>query len=300
MYAALAGNLAIAAMKMGAALYTGSSAMFTESIHSLVDTGNQGLILYGLKRSARPADTSHPFGHGLELYFWSFVVALLIFAIGGAYAIYEGVEKVLHPAPIESAWVSFLVIAISVVVEGLSFGVARRELQARFAGVPLWTAMRRSKDPSTFAVLVEDGAALGGLLIALLGIAASVYLDEPRADGIASVAIGGLLIAAAFVLGRETQSLLTGESASPVLLAKARAIIEADPRVVRIEELKSLQLGPASVLLAVTLEIRRDLSADEQRRVIGGLRATVQAGLPVIANLYLRLPDDVLAADMEP
>src|SRR4051794_24993500 len=168
--------------------------MFTEAIHSFVDTGNQGLILFGLRRAARPADDIHPFGHGLELYFWSFVVALLIFAFGGTFAIYEGVEKVRHPQPIESAWVNFIVIAVSIVFEGLSFGVARREMRARFAGVPLWTAMRRSKDPSTFAVLLEDGAALTGLVIALIGVAVSSYLDEPRADGVASIGIGALLI----------------------------------------------------------------------------------------------------------
>ncbi|WP_336486059.1 cation diffusion facilitator family transporter [Methylobacterium nigriterrae] len=294
-YAALAGNLAIAASKLAAATFTGSSAMFTEAIHSLVDTGNQGLILYGLRRAARPADETHPFGHGLELYFWSFVVALLIFAFGGAFAIYEGVEKIRHPQPIDSAWVNVVVIAVSIVFEGLSFGVARREMRARFTGIPLWTAMRRSKDPSTFAVLLEDGAALAGLVIALGGVAVSGYLGEPRADGIASVGIGALLIGTAFVLGRETRSLLTGESASPALLDRAREIIAADPCVVRIDDLRSLQLGPACVLLAVTLDISRDLTADEQRGTITNLRATVQAGLPVVAHLYLRLAEQVPA-----
>ena len=193
-YAALAGNLAIAATKLGAATFTGSCAMFTEAIHSFVDTGNQGLILYGMRRAARPAYEVHPFGHGLELYFWSFVVALLIFALGGAFAIYEGIERIRHPEMIESVWVNFAVIGVSMVFEGLSFRVAWREMRARFADIPIWTAMRRSKDPSTFAVLLEDGAALLGLAIALLVVGASVYLDEARADGIASVAIGALLI----------------------------------------------------------------------------------------------------------
>ena len=291
-YAALAGNLAIAATKLAAAIFTGSSAMFTEAIHSFVDTGNQGLILYGMRRAARPADEIHPFGHGLELYFWSFVVALLIFALGGAFAIYEGIEKIRHPEMIESAWVNFAVIGVSMVFEGLSFRVAWREMRARFADVPIWTAMRRSKDPSTFAVLLEDGAALLGLVIALLGVGASVYLDEPRADGIASVAIGALLINTAFVLARETQSLLTGERASATILTRAREIIEADSRVARIEGLRSLQLGPASVLLAGSLDIRPDLSATEQRRAFTDLRKTVQADLPGITYLYLGLSEE--------
>jgi divalent metal cation (Fe/Co/Zn/Cd) transporter len=193
---------------------------------------------------------------------------------------------------IKSAWVNFAVIGVSRVFEGLSFRVAWREMRARFADVPIWTAMRRSKDPSTFAVLLEDGAALLGLAIALLGVGASVYLDEPRADGIASVAIGALLINTAFVLARETQSLLTGERASATILTRAREIIEADSRVARIEELRSLQLGPASVLLAGTLDIRPDLPATEQRRAFTDLHKAVQAGLPGITYLYLGLSEE--------
>lgn len=291
-YAALAGNLAIAAAKFGAAIFTGSSAMFTEAIHSFVDTGNQGLILYGMRRAARPADETHPFGHGLELYFWSFVVALLIFALGGAFAIYEGIEKIRHPEPIGSAWINFAVIGLAMLFEGLSFSVAWREMRTRFTDLPMWTAMRRSKDPSTFAVLLEDGAALTGLVIALVGVSASVYLDQPWADGIASVAIGALLIGTAFVLARETQSLLTGERASATTLRRAREIIEADARVVRVDELRSLQLGPASVLLAGTLDIRRDLSATEQRRAFTALREAVQRGLPGVTYLYVELSEE--------
>jgi hypothetical protein len=182
-YAALGGNLAIAVTKFGAALYTGSSAMFTEALHSLVDTVDQGLLLYGMHRARRPPDEAHPFGYGLELYFWSFVVALLIFSLGGAFAIYEGVEKIRHPESIRNAWVNFTVLGLAVLFEGYSFGVAWREMRRRHADVGMWSALRRSKDPSTFTLILEDGAALTGLGLAAIGVAVSVGFDEPCADG---------------------------------------------------------------------------------------------------------------------
>ncbi|TGD98228.1 cation diffusion facilitator family transporter [Methylobacterium nonmethylotrophicum] len=289
-YAALAGNLAIAVTKLAAALYTGSGAMFTEAVHSFVDTGNQGLLLYGMRRAARPADDSHNFGHGLELYFWSFVVALLIFTLGGAYAVYEGVEKLKHPEPMEAPWINVGVIALSAVFEGLSFRTARREMRARFAQVSLWTAVTRSKDPSTFAIILEDGAALIGLGLALAGVVASGFLGWPQADGVASVAIGLLLVATAGILFRETRSLLTGESASPRLIEQARSILAADQRVVRIERMRSLQLGPGTVLLAVTLDLAPDLTGDELRRATADLRTAIRHGLPGVAHLYVQLP----------
>ncbi|UHC16608.1 cation diffusion facilitator family transporter [Methylobacterium currus] len=289
-YAALAGNLAIAVTKLAAASYTGSGAMFTEAVHSFVDTGNQGLLLYGMRRAARPADDSHNFGHGLELYFWSFVVALLIFTLGGAYAVYEGVEKLRHPEPVTAPWVNVGVIALSGIFEGLSFRTARREMRARFARESLWTAVTRSKDPSTFAIILEDGAALIGLGFALAGIVASGFLGWSRGDGVASVAIGCLLIATAGVLFRETRSLLTGESASPRVIEQAKGILTADPRVVRIERMRSLQLGPGTVLLAVTLDLAPHLSGAELRRATADLRAAIRHGLPGVAHLYVQLP----------
>lgn len=289
-YAALAGNLAIAVTKLAAAFYTGSGAMFTEAVHSFVDTGNQGLLLYGMRRAARPADDSHNFGHGLELYFWSFVVALLIFTLGGAYAVYEGVEKLRHPEDMTAPWVNVGVIVLSGVFEGLSFRTARREMRARFARESLWTAVTRSKDPSTFAIILEDGAALIGLGLALLGVVASGFLGWPHGDGAASVAIGLLLIATAGVLFRETRSLLTGESASPRVIEQARAILSADPRVVGIERMRSLQLGPGAVLLAVSLDLAPGLTGDGLRSATADLRAAIRHGLPGVAHLYFQLP----------
>ncbi|ACL55358.1 cation diffusion facilitator family transporter [Methylobacterium nodulans] len=297
-YAALAGNLAIAATKLMAALYTGSSAMFTEAVHSFVDTGNQGLLLYGLHRAARPADDSHNFGHGLELYFWSFVVALMIFALGGAYAIYEGIEKIRHPHPIEAAWVNVAVIGTALVFEGLSFLAAWREMRHRFARLPLWRAVARSKDPSTFAVVLEDGAALIGLGFALAGIVGSTWLGRPQSDGVASVAIGLLLVATAMVLFRETRSLLTGESASPRLIEQATAILRSDPRVLGVPRLRSLHLGPTTVLLAASLDLDRDLSAEGIRHAVGDLRGAIRHGLPGVELLLeLREAEAVASSD---
>ena len=287
-YAALAGNLAIAVTKFGAALYTGSSAMLTEAIHSLVDTGNQGLLLYGLRRAARPPDERHPFGHGLELYFWSFVVALLVFTLGGAVSIYEGIHKMRHPEPITSAWVNFVVLGASIVFEGLSFAVAYREFRARYAHLSLWTGIERSKDPSAFAVLLEDGAALAGLGVALVGVSVSVWFDLPAADGAASIVIGGLLVVTALVLARETRSLLTGESTSPRVLA-ARAVLDADPRVTKVENIMSLHLGPAQVLLAITLDLQRNLTVDQVRATADDLRQRIEARQPIISHVFFRL-----------
>ncbi|MRI57191.1 cation diffusion facilitator family transporter [Methylobacterium sp. DB1607] len=286
-YAALAGNLAIAVTKFGAALYTGSSAMFTESLHSLVDTLDQGLLLYGMHRAKRPPDAAHPFGYGLELYFWSFVVALLIFSLGGAFAIYEGVEKILHPEPIRNAWVNFTVLGFAALFEGYSFSVAWREMRRRHSDTGMWSALRRSKDPSTFTVILEDGAALTGLALAAIGVAVSARFGETRADGVASLFIGLLLVGVAIVLARETRSLLTGESASASLLTQARTLVSADDRIARIEDVRSLQIGTDGVLLAMVLAFRDDADAADRDGAFAEAYARVREHLPVVTYLYL-------------
>ncbi|WP_029910961.1 cation diffusion facilitator family transporter [Caulobacter sp. UNC358MFTsu5.1] len=262
-YAALAGNLAIAATKFVAFALTGSSAMLTEAIHSSVDTGNQGLLLLGLARARKPPSQTHPFGYGMEVYFWAFVVALLIFALGGAFSIYEGVLKILRPEPIGRAWINFLVIGLAVLFEGGSFLVAWKEFRVLTRGTPFMRAIRRSKDPSVFAVLLEDGAALAGLAIAALGVAGSAVFGVPWADGAASVAIGVLLVAVAIFLANETRSLLTGESASPRIVEAVREMLAADPRVDTVAEVLSMHLGPQEILLGVTLDFHDDLTAGE-------------------------------------
>jgi cation diffusion facilitator family transporter len=287
-YAALAGNLAIAVTKFGAAIFTGSSAMFSEAIHSSVDTGNQGLLLLGLKRAARPPDASHPFGHGMELYFWAFVVALMIFALGGAFSIYEGIHKIVSPEPISDAWVNYLVLGLSIVFEGYSFSVALHEFREAHQGEPFWQAIRASKDPSVFAVLLEDSAALAGLLVAITGVGLAQLLHMPALDGAASVVIGLLLVASASFLARETLSLLTGESASRGSLAQVKALLTADNRVAAVDEMLSMQLGPREVLLALTIDFRDDLAGDELERAAAELTLMVEQAHPEITRLFMR------------
>jgi cation diffusion facilitator family transporter len=286
-YAAAAGNLAIAASKFTAFGFTGSSAMLTEGVHSLVDTGNQGLLLLGLHRAARPPDRGHPFGHGMELYFWSFVVALMIFALGGAFSIYEGVLKIMDPEPMSQPWINFLVLGLAIVFEGTSFTIAFREQRRRRAG-KLLEVVRASKDPSLFAVLLEDSAALAGLVVALIGVVAATYLDFPQADGMASIGIGLLLVGTASFMANETRSLLTGEAATPEVVADIRRILEADPRVVTVMEVLSLHLGPREVLVGVTIDFNDDLPGGEIENAADELSQAIQAAQPSITRLFLR------------
>lgn len=288
-YAAAAGNLAIAVSKFVAFAFTGSSAMLTEGVHSVVDTGNQGLLLLGLRRAARPPDAGHPFGHGMELYFWSFVVALMIFALGGAFSIYEGALKLMRPEPIERAWISFLVLGLAILFEGASFTVAFREHRRRHGpGGGFLASVRGSKDPSLFAVLLEDAGALMGLLIALVGVTAAVVFDIPQADGLASIGIGVLLTLIAAFMANETRSLLTGEAAAPAVVADIRRILESDERVVEVVEVLSLHLGPREVLIGVTIDFRDDLPGGMIERAAEALSRDIQAAQPSVTRLFLR------------
>jgi cation diffusion facilitator family transporter len=287
-YAAAIGNLAIAIAKFAAFAFTGSTAMLTEGIHSVVDTGNEGLLLLGLKRAERPPDEGHPFGHGMELYFWAFVVALMIFSLGGAVSIWEGVEKVLHPEPINRPWINFLVLGAAILFEGGSFMVAWREQKRRSPERPLLHAVRLSKDPSLFTVLLEDSAALIGLLIALAGVSCALLFRWPMADGIASILIGLLLTAVAVFMANETRSLLTGEGASAKVVADVRRILDDDPRVVRVIEVLSMHLGPQEVLVGVTIDFRDDLPGGEIERAAGELSRKIQQARPEITRIFLR------------
>lgn len=287
-YAAALGNLAIAASKFVAFAVTGSSAMLTEGVHSLVDTGNQGLLLLGLKRAARPPDEGHPFGHGMELYFWSFVVALMVFAIGGAFSIYEGVLKVFRPEPMVKPWVNFLVLGLAIVFEGASFTVAWREQRRRAPRGRFFSIIKASKDPSLFAVLLEDSAALLGLLIALAGVTGAVVFHYPQADGMASICIGLLLTAVAAFMANETRSLMTGEAASKFVVADVRRVLAEDRRVVKVMEVLSLHLGPREVLVGVTIDFDDDLPGREIERAAQDLSLAIQAVRPEITRIFLR------------
>jgi cation diffusion facilitator family transporter len=289
-YAALAGNLAIAGVKLGAFFITGASAMLTEAIHSAVDTGNQALLLFGLHRAARPPDESHPFGYGMELYFWSFVVALLVFAVGGGVSIYEGAVKIAHPAQIENVWVNYIVLGAAIAFESASFFVAHREFRKDTANFKrsLFRSIRLSKDPSIFAILLEDGAALAGLAIALAGIAASQIFAFPMADGLASVGIGVLLVVVAVFLANETRSLLAGEAASPEVRRHIRALAAADPRVVSAPEVLTLHFGPHEILAAITIDFDDDIPGHAVEQAARELSAKIRKEIPAITRVFLR------------
>jgi len=287
-YAAFAGNLAIAMTKAGAAFWSGSGAMLGEAIHSAVDTGNQALLLYGGWRSRRRPDKMHPFGYGTEYYFWAFIVALLIFALGGAVTIYEGIQRLNRPMQIVDPWLNYLVLGAAFVFEGSSFAVAWREFRHSHKGGNIWTALIRSKDPGIFAVLVEDSAALIGLLIAALGLTLTLLLHTSLYDAAASIAIGGILVGAAVILAAETRSLLIGESAAGPVVRQVREIIAADKRVRAVDEVLTMHLGPNDILVAVSLDFEDQLSAAEVEETVEALNRRLKARLPHLRRIFMR------------
>ncbi|MDX6749036.1 cation diffusion facilitator family transporter [Geminicoccaceae bacterium 1502E] len=286
-YAALVGNALIAVTKFVAAAWTGSSAMLSEGIHSLVDTGNQGLLLYGMRRAARPADREHPFGHAQELYFWAFVVAILIFALGGGISIYEGIAKIREPHAVEAVHVSYIVLGLAFLFEAAALWAAWRAFQRTRRGRGMMEALRGSKDPAIFTVLVEDAAALMGLVIAFIGIFLGQLLDEPRLDGVASVAIGCLLVATAVFLARETRSLLTGEAASNEVIAGLREVMNEHPGITGSREVMTMHLGPEEVLVAANLGFAPSLDAGEVEETVAGLERRIREAFPQVRHLFI-------------
>ena len=287
-YAALAGNLAIAVTKFAAAAITGSSAMLTEGIHSVIDTANEVLLLYGMHRAKQPADAVHPYGYGRELYFWSFVVALLIFTGGAAASIYEGIDHMRHPTPVSQPLVSFGVLALAFVFEGLSWRVAFREFKTANPGRSLWQAFRRSKDPTTFTVLFEDTAALAGLVIAAGFIGLAVALDRPELDGVGSIVIGVLLAAVAIVLARESKGLLIGERADPALSDAIRAIAAAERGVCGVNEVLTLHLAPDQVVANLSLDFDDRLQTGAIEAAVCNIAERTRAEFPQVTRVYIR------------
>ena len=289
--AAMAGNMAIAAVKFVAFAFTGSTAMLTEAIHSCVDTIDQVLLLIGQNRAAKAANDRHPFGYGMETYFWGFVVALMIFFIGGAVSVWQGVERIMHPAPLERPWINYLVLAFSAVFEGSSFLVAYREFRRSTAGrriqIRLLSFLKASKDPGLFSTLMEDGAALTGLTIAALGVTASSYLGAPWADGAASIAIGFLLLGVALFLTNETRSLIAGEAAHFTVVEKIRGVIDADPLVVAVRALNTLHLGPQIILVAAEITVCPGMEGDALQDAIATLRDHIRDADERIGPVYL-------------
>jgi cation diffusion facilitator family transporter len=288
---ALAANLGIALAKFAAAAWTRSSAMLSEAIHSLVDTSNQALLLYGIARSQRPADANHPFGHSRELYFWSFVVAVLLFSMGAGVSIYEGITKLRDPHPISDFWINYSVLGVALALEGVSAYKALSEFGARRGSRGWFAALRASKDAALFTVVLEDLAAVTGLLIALVALLCVQHLGWDRADAIASIAIGLLLASVAAFMSVEIKSLLVGEAANPKVQAGIEAILAAEVRpegpLVAINEIRSMHLGPEDVLVAVSVDAIDGLPAEKVEALTSKLERTIKARFPEVRRLYI-------------
>jgi cation diffusion facilitator family transporter len=286
-FAALAGNAGIAATKFAAAWWTGSSAMLSEAIHSLVDTGNQLLMLYGLRRSSRPATPEHPFGFGLELYFWTFVVAILIFGLGAGVSILEGVDKIRNPHPVETPWVNYAVLGASAVFEGATWLIALRAFRQQSKNVDVVEAVQLSKDPTVFTVLIEDSAALAGLCIAAVGLAGAQTVDLPWLDGVASVLIGFLLAATATFLARECKGLLMGEAADPATRTGLRRIAASHSGVVGVNEVLTMHFSPMDVLAVLSLDFENALTADDVEIAVSGIEQQIKREYPVVRRIFV-------------
>lgn len=287
-YAASIGNALVALTKFVAAWWTGSSAMLSEAIHSLVDTGNQLLLLYGIHRAARPPDDLHPLGHGREIYFWSFVVALLMFTLGAGVACYEGVQHILSPHEIVDPTVSYVVLGCAALFEGTSWLVALREFRKAKGDLGYFEAVRRSKDPLTFTVLFEDSAALLGLLVALAGIALAQALGDPRFDGYASLGIGVVLAVAALLLARETKGLLIGEAAGAGVREDILRIAAADRSIRCANGVLTVQMGPRSIVAALSAEFEDALATPDIERCIRRIEDAVRAAHPDVVALFVK------------
>jgi cation diffusion facilitator family transporter len=286
-YAALAGNTLIAVCKFVAAFWTGSSAMLSEAIHSVVDTGNQGLMLYGLKRSKRPADERHPFGYGSEIYFWSFVVAILIFAVGAGVSIYEGVEKLRHPHPVTDIYVNFIVLGAALAFEASAWLVAYKEFAKVRGKHGYFEAIVRSKDPTIITVLFEDTAAMFGLAFAAGGLLVAWLAEIPEADGAASILIGLVLATTAMVLAYETKGLLIGERAAPEVIAGIREIISGQPGITNLNELLTLHNGPEDVLVTISVDFADRLSSADVERVVTELETAIKDRFPHVTRVFI-------------
>jgi len=276
-YAAIAGNLAIAVTKFVAAAFTGSAAMLSEAIHSLVDTGNGGLMLLGVRKSRKPPDSDHPFGHGHELYFWTLVVGVLVFAVGGGMSTYEGILHMLHPVlPENPAW-SYSVLGIATVFEGTTWLLGWKAFSAERRGKGVLETIHDTKDPTSFTVLLEDSAALLGLLFAFLGIFIGRQLGLPYLDGAASVVIGLLLCGVAVLMVYESKGLLIGEGLDSETLKSIRQLVQTDAAVERVRHLHTMYLGPHEVLLTVELRFKNSISALEVRRAVRRIKEAIQS-----------------------
>jgi cation diffusion facilitator family transporter len=285
--AALIGNTAISITKFFAAFTTGSSAMLSEGIHSLVDTGNQILLLYGLKQAKKPASEDFPFGHGKEIYFWSFVVAILIFAVGSGVSIYEGIHHVIHPGKIENPMVNYIVLGLALLFEGGAWLFAFKEFGKVKGKRGYIEAVQQGKDPSMFVILFEDSAALLGLLVALLGIWLTQVTGIAVFDGIASILIGLILAGTAIWLAIETKSLLIGERANREIVDSIRQIAESFEEVEKVNELLTMHMGPEYILVNISIRFKRRQLTREIESVIQELDSAIKAEHEMVKRIFV-------------
>lgn len=287
-YAALAGNLAIAIAKFVAAGFSGSSAMLSEGVHSLVDTINELLLLYGLHRSEKKPDPTHPFGYGRELYFWSFIVALLVFAAGAGVSAYEGIQHIRHPEPATNHLISYIVLGVSILFEGSSWFIALREFRSTKGKLGYFEAFRRSKDPSTFTVLLEDSAALLGLGIALVGLVLAQVLEMPILDGVASLGIAAVLAVTAFLLARETKGLLVGEPAHPKVAQTILDLANHDEDLRNANGVTTMQMGPNQVVAMLSAEFEDDRTTQQIEACVTRIEEAVKQEYPELTALFIK------------
>ena len=288
-YGALAANLVIAVSKFIAAAFTGSSAMLSEGIHSLVDSGNQLLLMLGIKRSRKHANKMHPFGYGREFYFWALIVALLLFGLGGGMSFYEGIRHLQHPEPIKNPLWNYITLGIAVIFESSAWVIAYKQLRKdRFIkDKNFFRAVRASKDPGTFVVLFEDTAAVSGLIVAITGTFLSTHLNNPIYDGIASLVIGVILATVAALLAYESHGLLLGEAAAPALVEGVRKILEDDWAVNRYSEPMSMHFAPEDIILAIEIDFKDDLHSNQLEESINRLEKNIRNRYPEVKRIFI-------------
>lgn len=286
-YGAIAANLAIAVAKFVAAGITGSSAMISEGIHSLVDTGNGFLLLLGIKRSKIAPDSRHPFGHGKEVYFWALIVAILIFSIGGGISFYEGFIHIKHPQPLSDPTWSYVVLGLALIFEGAVLIIAIKKFPKLRKGQSFWQGIKSSKDPAAFAVIFEDVAALLGVFIALAGIYLGHQFNNPYFDGAASIAIGIVLALVAVLLAYESKGLLIGEGAAPHILKSINQLVLSDTAIERADLPLTMHLGPTEVVLALELKFKEGMTTLEIEKSIIRIESAIQKEHPEIKKIFI-------------
>ena len=288
LYGGIAANVAIAISKFVAAYITGSSAMLSEGIHSLVDTGNGGLLLYGMSRSQRPADAQHPFGHGKELYFWALIVAVLIFAIGGGMSFYEGIKHLEHPEPLEDAKWNYIVLGVSILFEGAALFLALRALLEKpTPGISFWTRLTTSRDPAVFASVLENAAAVAGLLIAPLGVYFGHLLNNPLFDGGASIIIGLLLMGVAVLLVARTKALLIGEGVNEATTQQVQDLTRQIPGVTTVRPPLTMYLSPDDVMLALDVDFDDALTATQVEAAVVAVQDSIRSKYPEFKRIFI-------------